>query len=267
MLAVLIPVISIVSFFAYLWVDYNNSMNDFRNAVNSTPGVLQGFQQLSKVTPASAIVYSWWDYGQLIQDIGGRTPVVKYPSMDILDTVSHYGTFPGSVEEQLFGTFEPSDKIHDVARGFLVPENQSLSVMQKYGAAYVMVFEGLDWDVGKFSSIAKIAGYNPSDYITYKFNSTTRQTYPSLTSLAGQVTMLRLLFDKTFPPQHFTKVYDNNVTKIYSINYPQYANPTEEHSAYSGPTFITPFLMIPSMASPSSIGRVRTRNARIAVRN
>ncbi len=223
-LAVLVPIIAVSSFFVYLWVDYNNSNNDFKNAVNSSPG-LQGFQQLSNLTPAGTVVYAWWDYGQSIQDLGGRTPVVKYPSKDILNTVSHYSTFPGSIEENLFGTFEPSQKIRDVARGFLLPENQSLLIMQKYGATYVMVFTGnvssCCWDTGKFSSIAQIAGYNPSNYVTFDGNNkTSGQPIFTLTSSAGGVAMLRLLFDKAYAPQHFTKVYDNNVTKIYRINYP-----------------------------------------------
>ncbi len=40
-----------------------------------------------------------------------------------------------------------------------------------------------------------------------------------LTSKAGNVTLLRLLLDDKYPPQHFTKVYDNPVAKIYRINY------------------------------------------------
>ena len=223
-LAVLIPVLAVSSFFLYLWIDYNNGVNNFKNLVNSNPGALQGFQQLASVTPAGAVIYSWWDYGHSIQGIGGRIPIVKYPSKDILNTVGNSRTVLGSLEEQLFSPVDPSDKVHDVARGFLLPENQSLTIMQKYGATYVMVFTGdvssCCWDIGKFSTIAGIAGYNPTAYLTVGFNSTTRQPTFKLTPQAGNVTILRLLFDKEIPPQHFTKIYDNNVTKIYKINYP-----------------------------------------------
>ena len=38
--------------------------------------------------------------------------------------------------------------------------------------------------------------------------------------------MMRLLFDERFPPQHFTKLYENGVAKIYRIEYTTFADST-----------------------------------------
>jgi len=65
----------------------------------------------------------------------------------------------------------------------------------------------------KFSWIAKIAGYNSSDYLTV--NDGNYQP----TALGSQVTLLRLLFDDTLHPTHFTKLYDNGRGKIYQVDY------------------------------------------------
>ena len=82
------------------------------------------------------------------------------------------------------------------------------------------VNSGLD-DLPKFYAIAKIAGQDWNQHVTPPMpcSSTSPCTY-TLTSRAGNVALLRLLFDDRYPPQHFTKVYDNPVAKIYRMNYP-----------------------------------------------
>lgn len=40
------------------------------------------------------------------------------------------------------------------------------------------------------------------------------------TPKADQATMLRLAYDEDYHPQHFTKIYENAVAKIYRIDYP-----------------------------------------------
>jgi hypothetical protein len=84
--------------------------------------------------------------------------------------------------------------------------------MQAYGVSYAVVFT--PDDLQKFNWIANIAGYNGADYLSV--NGTTYMP----TALGSQVTLLRLLFDETLHPTHFTKLYDNGEGKIYRINYP-----------------------------------------------
>jgi hypothetical protein len=134
-----------------------------------------------------------------------------------------------------------------------------------------MVFTGdvssCCWDIGKFSTIAGIAGYNSADYVTAGYNSTTQQPTFKLTPKAGNATMLRLLYDKQIPPQHFTKIYDNNMTKIYKINYtggvyapPAFSKPagilTEWTTLPVGPTTYIGTLTSESSHTPLSGPRV-----------
>ena len=204
-----------------LRLDFDNRDRFFQNTVRDSPEAMQAFQKLAEVTPPTASVFSWWDYGRAIEEFGERRAVVAYPSKDILQSVGASQNPIYFTEMQLFGTYEPSSKIHDVARAFLLPEDQALAIMRTYGATHVMVFHGQNDngafdDLQKFVWIARIAGYNASDYVQGNFASPS--TY-KLTSKADQVTILRLLFDDRFPPQHFTKLYENGVAKIYRIDY------------------------------------------------
>jgi asparagine N-glycosylation enzyme membrane subunit Stt3 len=226
-LVVLLVAILVLSILVSLKVDFANRDRLFQNVIRDSPDGMEAFGKLAEVTPSDAVILSWWDYGRGIQEFGQRRPVVAYPSKDILQSVGATQNPIYALEMQLFGTFEPSDKIHDVARAFLLPEDQSLMIMRRYGATHVMVFLSQDErgafnDLEKFTWIARIAGYNDSDYMRVNYASP-KPTY-ELTSRAEQVTMLRLLFDERFHPLHFTKLYENRASKIYRIDYPTAAS-------------------------------------------
>jgi asparagine N-glycosylation enzyme membrane subunit Stt3 len=212
----------VLSALVSLRLDFDNRDRFFQNTVRDSPDAMQAFQKLADVTPSDATIFSWWDYGRAIEEFGERRAVVAYPSKDIMQSVGASQNPIYFTEMQLFGTYESSLKIHDVAKAFLLPEDQALTIMRNYGATYVMVFlgendSGAFDDLQKFVSIARIAGYNASDYVQGNFDAPS-STY-KLTSKADQVTILRLLFDNRFPPQHFTKLYENSVAKIYRIDY------------------------------------------------
>jgi asparagine N-glycosylation enzyme membrane subunit Stt3 len=222
LLVALLLVILALSVFVSLKLDFDNRDGMFQNTIRDSPDAMQAFEELAQLTPSDAIVFAWWDYGRAIQDFGQRSAVVAYPSKDIIQSVGATQNPIYALEMQLFGTFDPSDRIHDVARAFLLPEDESLLMMRKYGATYVMVFHeedehGAFSDLQKFAWIARFAGYNASDYV--RVNSTSPKPTYELTSKAEQVTMLRLLFDERFHPQHFTKLYQNNVAKVYRVEY------------------------------------------------
>jgi hypothetical protein len=117
-----------------------------------------------------------------------------------------------NLESQIFETWGSSEKIHDIARIFMLPEDKSLLIMRSYNVSFVLIF--VPDELQKFSWIARIAGYNESDYLTV--SSTDYQP----TTAGSQVTLLRLVFDETLHPTHFTKLYDNGKGKIYHIDYP-----------------------------------------------
>ena len=225
-LVALLTLILVSSFFVYMKVDFDNRSAErlFLSVIKSSPACVQAFQKLGELTPVDAVILSWWDYGLAIQELGKRKAVVAYPSRDIIESVGGvsrdqiYG-----LEMQLFGTFESSEKIHDVAKAFVLPEDESLPIMRKYGATHVMVFYGTEkqgsfYDPWKFLWIAKIAGYNGTEYI-YTETLPSGMTF-KLTPKADKATMLRLAYDEDYHPQHFTKIYENEVAKIYRIDYP-----------------------------------------------
>jgi asparagine N-glycosylation enzyme membrane subunit Stt3 len=225
----LIVLVLFFSVLSALKLDYDNHNPQILNAVSDNPSVLAAFQQLWKVTPQNAIIFAWWDYGTAIQHFGLRTAVVSYPSSDITDSIGLGQTLQGRLELQLFGQFDSSQKIHDVARAFLSPESEALTIMKQYGASYVLVFysdvckSGGFSDTAKFLWIARIAGENFSDYLTINTASGQQgscylQYLPGPN--AGNSTMMRLIFNTQFPPQHFSEIFENDVARIYQINYP-----------------------------------------------
>jgi len=223
LLAVLLVAILVLSVFVSLKLDFDNRDRIFQSVIKDSPDAMQAFQELSEVTRSDDVIFSWWDYGRAIQDYGGRSAVVAYPSRDIIQSVGASQNPVYAFEMMLFGRYESSEKIHDIARAFLLPEDESLTIMRKYEATHVVVFHGEDTrgafnDIEKFPWIARIAGYNASDYV--RTTATSPEPRYELTAKAEQVTMLRLLFDERFPPQHFAKVYENKVAKIYRIEYP-----------------------------------------------
>lgn len=93
----------------------------------------------------------------------------------------------------------------------MLREEQTLPIMKNYNVSYVLVFTPDDLE--KFAWIAKIAGYNTTEYLTKSGDN-----YQP-TTLGSQVTLLRLLFDDTIHPNCFTKLYDNGKGKIYHVEY------------------------------------------------
>lgn len=225
LLPTLIVVILVFSVFTALKLDFDNHDGLWVNAIRDNPAALAAFQNLTKLTPQNAVIFTWWDYGRAVAEFGQRKAVAAYPSTDIIQ-YSGMGQDPVySLEERLYGKFDSSQTIRDLATAFQSPELASLTIMQKYGATFVMVFHtdtcnGAFDDAAKFPVIVRIAGQDPTGYVV---NGTQPGgcPYPNLPGpKAGNATMLRLIFDTEFPPQHFSKIFENAVAKIYQINYP-----------------------------------------------
>lgn len=95
----------------------------------------------------------------------------------------------------------------------MLDEEQSLQILHKYNASYVLVF--VPDELQKFSWIAEIAGFDSARYLTYDEDA--KQYKP--TEQGEEVTLMRLIFDNTWQPRHFTKLYGNGKSKIYQIDY------------------------------------------------
>lgn len=175
-------------------------------------GMPEAFAQLKQLTPQSTVVLCWWDYGRAVRQWSQREVIEAYPSRDIWYTVGSTRNPLGNLEAQLFGTWGSSERIRDLARIFLLLEEQSLPIMRKHNVQYALVF--VPDDQQKFHWIAEIAGYDGTEYLTLENNN----YHP--TELGSQATLLRLIFDDTLHPQHFTKLFDNGKGKIYQVDYP-----------------------------------------------
>jgi len=209
-IVLLVTSLSLIS----LKLDYERENDAVLEYFSRQPGMPDAFATLEQLTPPGSVVLCWWDYGRAVREWSHREVIEAYPSRDIWYTVGSSRTFLGNLRAQLFGTWGSSKKIHDLANIFMLPEEPSLLIMKNYNVTHALVFT--PDDLQKFNWIAEIAGYNASQYLTY---SNENDAY-ELTLRSGEVTLLRLLFDSTLHPQHFTKLYDNGRAKIYRIDYP-----------------------------------------------
>jgi len=175
-------------------------------------GMPDAFAQLDQLTLPGSVVLCWWDYGRAVREWSSREVIEAYPSRDIWHTVGSSRDPWHNFAAQLFGKWGSSERIHDLAKIFLLPEEQALPIMKRYNVSYALVFT--PDDPQKFHWIAEIAGYNSSEYLTL-----TDDVYQP-TMLGSQATLLRLLFDDTLNPQWFTKLFDNGRGKIYRVDYP-----------------------------------------------
>jgi hypothetical protein len=175
-------------------------------------GMPETFAQLTTLTPADAVILCWWDYGRAVRNWSHRAVIEAYPSRDIWHTVGASRDFWHNLEAQVFGRWGSSERIHDLATIFMLPEEQALPLMREYNVSYAVVFT--PDELQKFNWIAQIAGFNASDYVVQQDGA-----YQP-TARGAEVTLLRLLFDDTLPPQHFTQIHDNGRGKIYRVDYP-----------------------------------------------
>lgn len=175
-------------------------------------GMPKTFAQLEQLAPPDSVVLCWWDYGRAVREWSHREVIEAYPSRDIWHTVGYSRDPWHNLEAQLFGTWGSSERIHDLATMFMLPEEHSLPIMRSYNVSYALVFT--PDDLQKFRWIAEIAGYNATEYLTWQDDVYQPTTFGS------EVTLLRLLFDDSLHPQHFTKLFDNGKGKIYRIDYP-----------------------------------------------
>jgi len=193
--------------------DYQRENDAVLEYFSHQPGMSDAFAKLEQLTPPSSVVLCWWDYGRAVREWSHRDVIEAYPSKDIWYSVGSSTTFLGNLKGQLFGTWGSSEKIHDLANIFMLPEEQALPILAKYNTKYALVFT--PDDLQKFIWIAEIAGYNATEYLTYNRENDTYEP----TTRGEQATLLRLLFDDALHPQHFTKLYDNGKAKIYRIDY------------------------------------------------
>jgi len=202
-----------IIFLLTLKLDYDRENDAAMQYFSRQPGMPDAFTTLENLTPPNAVVLCWWDYGQAVREWSHREVIEAYPSREIANTVGSTRSFLGNLEAQIFAKWGSNEKIQDIAQAFMLNEEQSLQILNKYGASYVLVF--VPDELEKFYWISQIAGHNSTEYLTY--NEETQKYEP--TARGEEVTLLRLIFDDVWQPRHFTKLYDNEKAKIYRIDY------------------------------------------------
>jgi hypothetical protein len=202
----------LLSFFVTLRLDFGQRENEVLRYFSQEADMPDVFTELEQLTLNDSIILCWWDYGRAVEQWSHRKVIEAYPSRDIWNSMASSRNPLVALETQIFGTWGSSEKIHDLARIFMLPEPQSLQLLQAYSVSYAVVFT--PDDLQKFTWIASIAGYDGTLYLTANGSD-----YKP-TTIGSQVTMLRLLFDETLHPTYFTKLFDNGRGKIYRINYP-----------------------------------------------
>lgn len=211
--AIVVVMLVLLVFFLALWVDFGNKEDEVLRYFAEQERMPEAFAELERLTPNGSVVLCWWDYGRAVREWSHREVIEAYPSRDIWYSMGSSRDPLRNLGAQIFGTWGSSEKIHDLANIFMLPEEQSLQILESYSVSYALVFA--PDELQKFGWIARIAGCNETDYLTVSDGN-----YEP-TELGSEITLLRLLFDDTLHPRHFTKLYDNGRGKIYRVEYPQ----------------------------------------------
>jgi dolichyl-diphosphooligosaccharide--protein glycosyltransferase len=153
-------VLLIGSFAGHLFIAYSYStqtrttMNDYW---------VQGLEWIKDSSPEGSVVFSWWDYGYIIQAIAERPSVIDprnlYEERDI------------EAAKFLTAQSESEPLNYDDGR-FRVNFTSALDYLRHYNISYII----LDGDmIGKYSAVSKIASHGESvgQYLISPFEGTT----------------------------------------------------------------------------------------------
>jgi hypothetical protein len=132
--AVIVTVILVAFalFLTTLKFDYDRENGAVMHYFSSQPGMPDAFAELESLTPSDAFVLCWWDYERAVREWSHREVIEAYPSREIAQSVGSTRSFWGNVEAQLFAKWGSHEKIQDIARAFMLNEEQSLSILNKY---------------------------------------------------------------------------------------------------------------------------------------
>jgi dolichyl-diphosphooligosaccharide--protein glycosyltransferase len=140
------------------------------------------------------IICSWWDYGYWITAMTGKTTMAD-------------------------GATQSQNQISNIGKIMMLPPNQSLPIIERYGADYLLVFytadpeTGREWPFGdnvKWQWMVNIGGLNITDYVDYEQGR--------FTATFAESTLAILMYDLPLPDfieQVF--VSENGFVKIFKI--------------------------------------------------
>jgi len=165
------------------------------------PQMRTGLDWIRNNTVENATFLCWWDYGHMVKGYAERNVIGRNPSHEWIEMVPE-GWRSHVIE------FDSNDKLVDVAKALTTSNStETMQIMEKYSATYIVVYEG---DMTKLGWIYRIAGVEPSTYIYQAQNSSYAPNEE------GRQTMIVRLLDNR--DTGFTLVYQDTVMKVYKKN-------------------------------------------------
>lgn len=166
-----------------------------------------GLDWIKNNTEENTVFLNWWDYGHMVVGYAERESVSKNPSSEALISVRDPSDFP---------ELDMHTTIVDVAKSLTTTdENETLSIMNKYNATYIMV--AADDGKGKAAWLFRFAGLNYSDYINYNWQPTNLPFDANQYNELGKQTVLcRILTNAQI--FGLTRVYADKDFTIYKLS-------------------------------------------------
>lgn len=146
------------------------------------------------------VICSWWDYGYWITAMAEKTTMAD-------------------------GATQSEHQIKNIANIMIRPQNESIQILKRYGADYIVVFFTFnpndprqEWPLGdnsKWPQMVLIGDFNITDYVDYS-------NYGAEKPLFYETTIARLMYHAA-DPKYFTQAYasPNGYVLIYKIHYPE----------------------------------------------
>jgi dolichyl-diphosphooligosaccharide--protein glycosyltransferase len=155
----------------------------------------QALEWMQENVGDNEVVCSWWDYGYWIEAIAGKTTMAD-------------------------GATQTTRQISTIGKIMMLQPNQSLPILERYGADYIVVFNtydpntGQQWPFGdnvKWQWMVNIGGLDLDDYVNF-----TAGVYKDAFL---ESTVVHLMYQQ--PTPEFTQefVSENGFVLVYSINY------------------------------------------------
>ena len=138
----------------------------------------EGYKWLANSTDDNAIVLTWWDHANGVEEVSHRNTVIKEAPV----------------------------------ANFFIAENEaeSVEIAREYNADYVLV--AYPFDVYNFKAVALAAGRNPEDYITSNF---TIEEIEGRSIIKKETVGLKMIYGEGI--EGFEKVFDNKRIRIYEL--------------------------------------------------
>ncbi len=158
------------------------------------------FNYLKTYSPSDATILAWWDYGNMIIGYAEREAIATNPSESLKISLTNANA---DIET------DSEEKLQDIAKAMVATDpNDTLAILKKYDAEYMMVPVGIFGDELKAKWIFYAAGVDLDDmddyWVTDRFVG------------KGRDTVLYKMVNKQDVPG-LDLVYSDKDTRIYQV--------------------------------------------------